>query len=186
MTRFEYLTVLDSIVVALGITEVTFSWARLIQNRERVKFSGLHSFWSAFALLLMVQFWWSFWNYRVIEDWSLFWLMTVVLESIVLVICALMLTPSRSFTGEIDLEQHYYRNARPFFLFGAVLMVQLSVGDTLILGGLSVFHQENLVRGTGAVIAATLAWSSSRRLHRAFPYIASILFAIFLLNAIML
>ncbi|MBW2386077.1 MAG: hypothetical protein JRG92_20790 [Deltaproteobacteria bacterium] len=56
MSRFEYLSVLISIVIALGLNEVTKSWGRLLQDRRHVRFSLLHGFWSAFILLLMIQF----------------------------------------------------------------------------------------------------------------------------------
>jgi len=56
VSRFEYLSVLISIVIALGLNEVTKSWGRLLQDRRHVRFSLLHGFWSAFILLLMIQF----------------------------------------------------------------------------------------------------------------------------------
>ena len=85
MSRFEYLSVLISIVIALGITEVTISWGRLLQHRGRVRFSALHGFWSTFLLFIMIQFWWGFWNYRTVEDWSLTSLLIFVSEGIALV-----------------------------------------------------------------------------------------------------
>jgi len=39
MSRFEYLSVLVSIVIAMGISEIRVSWGRLIQRRDRVEFS---------------------------------------------------------------------------------------------------------------------------------------------------
>ena len=86
MTRFEYLSVLVSIVIALGITEVTIGWGRLLQQRRRVRLSWLHAFWSLFTLFLMIQLWWGFWNFRTVERWSLAGLLAVVLEAITLVL----------------------------------------------------------------------------------------------------
>ena len=183
MTRFEYLTVLISIVIALGITEVTFSWSRLVQHRNSVRFSWLHSFWTAFALVLMIQFWWGFWNYRTVEDWSLTVLFFLVLEAITMVVCALLLTPGREFTEEIDLTSLYFKNARPFFLCGMVLMIQICLIDIVVLGT-PILHAENYVRLTGAIVAGTLAWTPNRRLHMVVPYIAVALFVTFLLNSI--
>ena len=105
--------------MALGISEVTISWGRLIQNRHQVQFSLLHAFWSVFVLLLMIQFWWAFWNFRIIEDWSFAALMGPVLGAIALVLCALLLTPSRSLDPPINLEELYFAHSRPFFLLGA-------------------------------------------------------------------
>lgn len=76
----------------------------------------------------------SFWNFRTVEAWSLLSLIGVVLESITLVICALLLTPGRASSGAVDLEELYYSSARPFFLLGVLLLVQLSCVDTFVLG----------------------------------------------------
>ena len=50
MTQFEYLSVLVSIILALGMSEVMISWARMIQRRDHVKFSLLHAFWTVHPL----------------------------------------------------------------------------------------------------------------------------------------
>ena len=185
MSRFEYLSVLISIVIALGMSEVTISWGRLIQNRKRVQFSWLHAFWSAFFVILMVQFWWAFWNFRTVEYWSFAALFGVVLAAVTLVICALLLTPGRSYAENIDLECLYYEQARPLFLLGAYLLVQLVLNDTLIFK-MPFLHTENLIRFLGAAFALALAWSPSKRLHTAFPIASATLLAIFMFNTFML
>jgi hypothetical protein len=50
MTRFEYLSVLVSIVIALGISEVTVAWGRVLQQKVTTKIYWLHGFWSIFSL----------------------------------------------------------------------------------------------------------------------------------------
>jgi len=131
----------------------------------------------------MIQFWWGFWNFRTVEEWSLTSLFFVVLEAMIMVICALLLTPNRALTGKIDLTDLYYDNARPFFLCATILMIQLGLVDSLVLGT-PLLHAENLVRLTGAASTALLAWSPNHRLHVAFPFIAVVLFTTFLLNSI--
>ncbi len=133
MTRFEYLSVLISIVLALGISEVLFCWSRLIQRRSQVRFSWLHGYWSVLIVFLIIQYWWGFWNFRTVENWSLALLMVVIVQGMTLVTCALLLVPGRVLSGETDLEKHYYDNTRPFFIFGALVMIQFSLSDTLIL-----------------------------------------------------
>jgi hypothetical protein len=86
VTRFEFLSALISTVIALGSSEVTVAWGRLIQDRARVPISWLHAFWLVFALFLLIQFWWGFWNFRIIEKWSLLSLTGVVVEAITLVV----------------------------------------------------------------------------------------------------
>ncbi len=185
MSRFEYLSVLISIVIALGIGEVTVCWGRLLQHRDQVRFSWIHLFWSAFILVLMIQFWWGFWNFRTVEGWSFASLIGVVLEAITLVVCSLLLTPGRSLSGEVDLGRLYYDNARPFFLLGGLLLLQLGLIDTLVLG-MPLIHMENLIRLVALGVVALAAWSSDTRLHTMLPIAAALLLGIFLVNSIML
>ncbi len=167
------------------MSEVTISWGRLIQNRKQVQFSWLHAFWSAFFVILMVQFWWAFWNFRTVEYWSFFSLIGVVLAAATLVISALLLTPDRSHAKFIDLECLYYEQARPLFLLGAYLLIQLVLNDTLIFK-MPFLHTENLIRFLGVGFALVLAWSPSKRLHTSLPIATATLLAIFMFNTFML
>ena len=184
MTKFEYLSVLISIIIGLGINDVMMSWGRLIRNRRRVRFYWLHGFWSAFVLFLMIQFWWGFWNFRVIEHWSLLNLMIAVLEGMMLVLCAIQLMPSRTSDIDIDLRERYFDSRQPFFILGALTLVQMTITDIFIIG-IPVLHSENGVRLAGAGVAALLAWSPNPRLHAVMPAIALVLLGAFLTYAIM-
>ena len=185
MTRFEYLSVLVSIVIALGISEVTFSWGRLVQSRARITFSALHAFWSVFLLLLMVQFWWGFWNFRTVEHWSFVSLVAVIAEAVTLVLCALVLSPRLEGGENLDLGQLYFDNSRPFFVLGMLLLLQLAAVDALVLGS-PLVHQENLFRLPGILLTGVAASSRSKRVHWALPILAAGLFVGFLTRAIRL
>ena len=185
MSRFEYLSVLISILIALGITEVTISWGRLLQHRSRVRFSGLHVFWSTFLLFIMIQVWWGFWNYRTVDNWSLASLLIFVSEGIALVLCAVVLSPGRVISGDIDLEDLYYENARPFFLLAAVFLALSTVGDTFVLR-VPFGHTENLVRFAGIGLVTFVASSTDHRVHIGFPIVAVVLMVVFLATAYML
>lgn len=186
MSRFEYVSVLVSIVIALGVTEVTIAWGRLIQHRDRVRFSWLHGFWSAFSLFLMIQLWWGFWNFRTVESWSLLALLAVVTEAIALVLCALVLVP-RSFddAAACDMGALYRRNARPFFLIAAWLITQFTLVDVQVLG-MPLLHPENAMRVPGVALALVAGLSDDPRVHTAAPIVALALLAGFLLNALAL
>ncbi len=185
MSRFEYLSVLISIVIALGIAEVTISWGRLLQHRDRVRFSGLHAFWSTFILFLMIQYWWGFWNARTVDNWSLASLLIFVSATIALVLCAIVLVPGRVISGDINLEDLYYENARPFFLLAAVFLGLATVGDIFVLG-VPIGHTENLVRFLGIGLATFVASSTDHRVHIGFPIVAVVFMAVFLATAYML
>ncbi len=183
MSQFEYVSVLVSIVLGLGIAEIIISWARLLQNRENVQFYWLHGFWSAFTLFLIVQFWWGFWNYRTLEKWSLTSLAFLVLETITLVLCVIVISPTRIFAGELNLERFYFENAKPFFLIAVLAIAQFGFID-IFLQETPIFHERSLVRAAAVSVSVAVAFTQNRTIHRAFPFAGLSLLAAFLFNTI--
>jgi hypothetical protein len=179
MSRFEYLSVLVSIVIALGISDLTIAWARVLQNRLVTKFCWLHAFWSVFSLFLMIQFWWGFWRYRTIGEWSLGGLLLVVAVVISLTMCALMLSPRTSPEANVDLRTTYFDNARNFFTLGALFVALITVMETLILAE-PLLAAQNLFRGFGVAGALAIAFSTSTKVHVGFAILGTAILAGFL------
>ncbi|MEM1144020.1 MAG: hypothetical protein AAGI88_15685 [Pseudomonadota bacterium] len=184
MTRFEYLSVLVSIVIALGISEVTIAWARVIQQKPTPKVYGLHGFWSVFSLLLMIQFWWGFWRYRTVVSWSLGSLVTALTVVITLSLGALMLVPRTKAGAHLDSQALYFDNAPKFFVLGGCFILLVSAMDIMVLGS-PALHIENVFRGGGAVAAFGMAATSSEKLHYGFAFVGAALLAGFLATASM-
>ncbi len=62
MTRFEYVSVLISIIIAFGVAEIISGWGQRILHPERFRPFWIQTAWTGLILLLMVQFWWGFWQ----------------------------------------------------------------------------------------------------------------------------
>jgi hypothetical protein len=122
---------------------------------------------------------WGFWNFRTVESWTFFALLGVVLECIVMVLCALVLLPTREDAGPIDLRQHYFAQCRLFFSLGVVLLLQLSAVDVVITE-LPLLHVENAIRLPGIGIAVLGAAFPSPRVHVALATVSALLFAGFI------
>ena len=179
MSRFEYLSVLISIVIALGMSEIASTWSRLLRARARVDFYWLHSFWTVFMVLMMVQFWWGFWEFREVESWSFPGLVAVVTESLVLVLAAMALLPEPDQGGNIDLRSYYFAQCRVVFTLGALLLLLLTVVDALV-GGQPFLHLENAVRLPAIILTASAALFVNERFHVLFTFTAAALFIGFL------
>ena len=178
MSRFEYLSVLISLVIALGISDSVSTWGRLLRVRERVHFYWLNIFWTIFVVIMMVQFWWGFWEFRVVEAWSLPGLLAVVAESLVLVLAGMSLLPDPDLSGAIDLRTHYFANCRLFFTLGAILLLMLTVVDALV-GGQPFVHPENAVRLPAVILVAMAAFFPNEKFHMAFTLLSVALFIVF-------
>jgi hypothetical protein len=97
------------------------------------------------------------------------------------VIASVMLTPGRSFDPGLDLEQHFFDNARPFFIVGAMMIVSLTIADLKLLG-IPVFSAENLIRYLATILCLVMAYVENRRFH----YVAALGFGVLLVAFIML
>lgn len=178
LDRFEYLSVLSSIVIALGISEIVSCWGALLRQRREVRFYWVHTIWTVFAVLLMVQFWWGFWNYRTVETWSFAALLAVVAEALVMVLAALVLTPRPAPGEPLDLRTHYYEQSRVFFGLACVLLVQLAAVDVWV-GEQPFLHTENAVRALGMGATAWGAVSKNERVHALIVVTALVLLSVF-------
>lgn len=181
MSRFEYLSVLISIVVALGMSEIVVSWGNLLRHRHEVTFYWIHTFASALVMLLLVQFWWGFWVYRELADWSFVALLAIVSEAIVMVLAASVITPSRAST-RIDLKAFYFQNVNVFLVLMAILMVLLAVIDATA-GNQPVLHLENLIRGAAVALIVGLMLTRSEVVHGAAIVLGFVLLTVFLVVA---
>src|SRR5258708_33573410 len=71
ISSFEYVTVLISIVLGLGITQILTGIARLIQKRDKLIIYWPHLLWIVFILFLHVQEWWVMYELKTFMPWRL-------------------------------------------------------------------------------------------------------------------
>ena len=64
MDPFSYLSVLTSIVLALGITRILTGLGRLMQQRGRVKNYWVHLLWMMNVFLYLVLNWWILFRWQ--------------------------------------------------------------------------------------------------------------------------
>jgi hypothetical protein len=130
MTPFEYITVLISIVLGLGITQIVTGVADIIHQWSRVKLYWPHLLWIVFVFFLHVQEWWWFYELREHRTWELPMFLFVLLYPINLFILARILFPSATETG--NMKEFYFGNYRKFFLLFAILALLAVLDDVSI------------------------------------------------------
>lgn len=115
ISAFEYVTVLISIILGLGITQILTGIANLLQKIEKVKFYWPHILWILFVLILHIQEWWVTYELKSYQPWRLPTFLFIMLYPINLFVLARMLFPS-SLKGKcIDLKTFYFKNYRKIF-----------------------------------------------------------------------
>ncbi|MCR9092778.1 MAG: hypothetical protein NXI30_01050 [bacterium] len=186
MTHFEYIAVLVSLVLAIGLSHVMAAIAELLQRREAVKFDWLHAGATGLLVLLLTQFWWGFWNYRLVEDWTYLTVLIVLTPVATIVTAGLILVPrigAGSPNERLDLGEHYLDHRAGIYGMAALTFVFFGIADVSI-NEHPLIHAENAIRGLAIGLCVAAARIRDRRLHTRMIGIAYVLIAVFLFVAI--
>jgi hypothetical protein len=134
MGAFEYLSVLISIILALGMTRVLAGVGEMLQARSRRRIYRVHAIWIVNLFLWLVVTWWIFYRWRDQQPWSFYLFVFVLISPTLLYLASMLLFPRE---GDVDLatdyKTHYYANHRAFFILFA-LFTPVDIVDSLLKG----------------------------------------------------
>ena len=170
MDPFGYLSVLISIVLGLGITQLLMGFSRWLEQRRAIQAFGPAIAWAGFLLLVHFQTWWSMYGLRGYTDWTVLQFSMVLLQPIVLFLLAVLVFPSAN--SPLKNPRDHFFDQRPWFfgLLLALIIVSL-LKDLVRSGALPVaanvgFHVAGIVVG---VLGLAL---KNERTHRWLAYFA--------------
>ena len=107
MDAFSYLSVLISIILGLGITQLLTGLGRLLQARGGTRLYGPAVTWIALLLLVHVQTWWTMFGLRGVRGWTFGAFLMVLLQPAVLYLMAALAVPDVSAGAAVDLRANY-------------------------------------------------------------------------------
>jgi hypothetical protein len=127
MDAFEYLSVLISIVLGLGITNLLTGFARIVQMRARVKMFWPAIVWAMLLLVIHVQTWWSMFGLRNLEVWTFLNFSLTLMQPILLFFLSALALPDFDREESLDLKKNYFAHRRWFFgMIVALLLFSLA------------------------------------------------------------
>jgi hypothetical protein len=131
---FSYLSVLISIVLALGMTRVLAGVGEMLQARSRRHIYWVHVVWIVNVFIYLVVAWWVFYRWRNQQPWTFLLFVFVLISPTILYLAALLLFPREGAADEsINYKMHFYANHRAFFIILA-LYGPVDVLDSLLKG----------------------------------------------------
>ncbi len=133
MTPFEYVSVLISIILGLGITQIVTGLADLIHQWDRVKIYWPHLLWIFLIFFLHIQEWWATYELKDFDSWRLTTFLFVILYPIILFILAKLLFPFGFNENIIHLKSFYFENFRRIFGWSIVLVLLAFSTNVFIL-----------------------------------------------------
>ena len=141
MEPFEYVVVLFSLILGLGIAQLLTGIADIVSNLKNTKTGLAHSVMIFNVFLLHIQEWWYSYQYaNDVEVWTLPLVLFLLIYPILLFMLARMLFPTGLRGHETNLEEYYYDQWKWFF--GIILsIIVVSFLQNIIVSGWAITSQ---------------------------------------------
>ena len=175
MTPFDYLSVLISIVLGLGLTELLSNVHRLIQARDRVTFHWLPLLWSGLVFVMLVQWWWAAFGLHRELEWNFFFFLLILLIPVLMYLAAASVLPAVEPEQEYDLRAYYFGIHHWFFGIVAAINIMECLRAVLYAD-----LQAAVLNATGAGLLGSLAVSSNRTYHAVTTVVLAALLFLFI------
>lgn len=135
MSAFEYLSVLISIILAMGMTRVLAGVGEMLQASSHRQIYWVHVLWVVNLFLYLVVAWWIFYRWRNQQSWTFFLIVFVLISPTILYLAAVLLFPrERNVDLTLKYKTHYYANQRAFFILFALFTPPVDIVDSLLKG----------------------------------------------------
>jgi len=180
MDEFSYLSVLISVILGLGVTQILQGFRGLLLSRARIRIYWPVIAWAILLLLICFQHWWSMFGMRNRHDWTFLQFGMVLLNAILIYMLAGLVFPD--FFGEevVDLKGSFYAHRGWFFSLGVTTLVVSICKDVVLDGRLP--NTTNLIfQLVFAVMLFIGALTHSERYHKALIVFGSALFVIYII-----
>ena len=139
MSPFEYVIVLISIILGLGITTILTGVAEWIKHYRNSTLHTPYIIWIVVVFIMHIHEWWECYSLKSIAVWKLPLFLFVVLYPINLYILAHLLFP-RQLDNPFD-SRKFYEDRYPAFFVCALIGVTLSIIHNITIEGLHVTDQ---------------------------------------------
>lgn len=148
MSKFEFIMMFVSVVVAFAMAELLMGWGKMIRYRHRIKRPWLLAGWSAWLLIIMTYHYMGFWEYQA-HDFVMVAPMLLFLSApIMMVLLTFVLTPEVRYYRTLDLEEHYFATKNWFFVMIILFLLLARASDPLLPN----YAETWLSRAQGSII----------------------------------
>ena len=171
MDPFEYVMVLTSLILGLGITQILTGVANLILRMDTVKFYLPHTLWMIVTFGFHIQEWWFDYEYATtVKVWKMMDFLFLVLYPIILFILARLLFPSSYSDRDIDLKKFYHENYRKIFLV-SIFLPLVSIPQNILISGIPFTDQIIQIGLAVLFLFFLLVKKPHKYLHYAFAFL---------------
>jgi len=123
MQAFEFVMILISIILALGVKELLAGVSRILRGELRSYW--VHSLWVVILFIMQLQYSWTLFDLEARETWVFLDLIRLLTPTVVLFLVSSLLFPERGESS--DLSEFYFQICRPVFALLSGLMAYYTV-----------------------------------------------------------
>ena len=155
MSKFEFIMMFVSVVVAFAMAELLMSWGRIIRNRQRISQPWLLAGWSAWLLTIMTYHYLGFWEYQAYDFTRVAPMLLFLAAPIMMVLLTFTLMPEIRYYRRTNLQEHFFEQKNLFFLMVIVFLWLSRASDPLLPDFADTWPQRML--GT-VVVTLSVGW----------------------------
>ena len=176
MGVFEYLGVILSVIMGLGVTHILAGVSKTIHHRKTVKTYWVQALWAFNVLVYIVTIWWGMFWWSGQEEWSYFQFLLLLLYGILLFLAASLIFPW-DISDDFDFEQHFYET-RPWFFAVFALAWTIDIPETVSKSGIGLRNLPEAYLAfaiTNIILAVIAALWSNKTYHKIFAAVWPVL-----------
>ena len=169
MDSFEYIMVLVSIVVGLGITHILSAVGSAIRrirgHGAHIRLDPVYLCWVGTMFIWLVTFWWWEFKFSTLNiEWTVGLYLFIIGYAVCLYLTSVVLVPSRM--EGVDDSYEYFLKGRKWFFSLLTLAVFFDVVDTYLKGPIRILQPIYVVQiFLFLVLCVTGAFSKSHQLQ---------------------
>lgn len=174
MNNFEFILILKSIIVGLGIAVLLQTISKMLRGESEKGI--LHILWIIVTLNLIIQNFWASWR-GIQPDYTYLELLLVLSPSIILYLVATLLSIPKNYEEKLD--AYFIEQRVPFFSLMMVNNVLFTIDDYVFVEG---DMSRNIIRGSVFAMFFFLAYSKDKTVHIAGVIIFIIVLSLWIVN----
>jgi hypothetical protein len=134
MTGFDYLSVLLSIVLGLGVANLLTGLAGMVRHRARITMFWPLPVGLVTLFLIHVQTWWMMYGMRLKTEWTIGEFLMVLGQPVLLYVMTVLIVPQFEEGRSTDLRAEFFRD-RVWFFACLIAILLLSLTRDFIMSG---------------------------------------------------
>ena len=164
MDPFEFIMVLVSIIMGLGIATLLRGVVRSLRPDTTTTPGLVHAIWVVWVFVMHVGTWGGRWQIADRPVWTFWDLLSFLLVPLLLFVLAELAFPLGD--AQTNLTDYFHQIRGRFFSVAVMLTIAISWGNISLFGN-PLDHFVNLVAATAGAVFLVLAWVPHRRAHLA-------------------